>query len=230
MADELYKKFFTQGFQQRASTPWDNIWRENPDYLGRAPNAFALFAGQQMRDRGVQMMVLDAGCGTGRDSLYFAGLDLETMALDFSEVAIKTIQSRVINTPLVTMVNPIWVDVLDGIPVSDDFFGAVYSFDFLNQDFTDEEIRFILEEFYRTMLPGALFFAAIRSTQDEEYGRGEPIGSNHFRLPDGRGLHFWSQEDVEQCLSEWFEIETLEEGQVELEPGTYAMFFVSGVK
>jgi SAM-dependent methyltransferase len=178
------------------------LYRENPNVFGDDPTPFAVECGELLVERGVEQMVLDLGCGYGRDSVLLAQYDLEILPLDASEVAIELLQKRVSGTPLVTMVNPVWNDILDDLPVSDDFFSAAYSWNFLNQDFSEENIDFIMEEVYRTLLPGGFLMLGIRSTHDPLYGMGEEIEPHVFRF-EGRDRRFWTLEYAESKLEDY---------------------------
>ena len=207
---------------------WDQLYRENPQSFGTDPTPFAVECGELLVERGVEMMVLDLGCGYGRDSVLLAQYDLEVMSLDASEVGIGLLQDRVAGTPLVTMINPVWNDVLHDVPVSDDFFSAVYSWNFLNQDFSDAETDFILEEIYRTLLPGGFVMLGIRSTNDPLYGRGEELEPGYFRF-EGRERRFWSPDYAEAKLAD-YAIERLEPKTTEIAGTHYGVLEIIAIK
>jgi SAM-dependent methyltransferase len=207
---------------------WDRLYTEQPAVFGSDPTPFAVECGELLVERGVEMMVLDLGSGYGRDSVLLPQYDLEEMPLDASEVAIGLLQSRVAGTPLVTMINPVWVDILDDLPVSDDFFSACYSWNFLNQDFTDANIDFIFEEVYRSLLPGGFLMLGIRSTHDPLHGHGEEMEPHVFRL-DGRMRRFWTPEYAEEKLAD-YAIERLDPKTVEIAGTEYGVLEIIAVK
>jgi SAM-dependent methyltransferase len=207
---------------------WDALYTENPEVFGTDPTPFALECGELLVERGVEQMVMDLGSGYGRDSVALARYDLEVMPLDASEVAIGLLQRRVSGTPLVTMVNPVWNDILDDLPVSDDFFSAVYSWNFFNQDFSDEETDFILGEIYRSLLPGGFLMLGVRSTHDPLYGRGEEVGPNYYRL-DGRSRRFWTPEYAEAKLEDYAP-ERMEQKSVAIAGTDYGVLEIIAVK
>ena len=207
---------------------WDQLYTEHPTVFGTDPTPFAVECGELLVERGVEQMVLDLGCGYGRDSVFLAQYDLEILPLDASEVAITLLQKRVSGTPLVTMVNPVWVNILDDLPISDDFFSAAYSWNFFNQNFTDKETNFILEEVYRSLLPGAFLMFGIRSTHDPLYGQGEEIEPNVYRY-DGFTRRFWTPEYAEEKLAD-YAIERMDPKQVEIAGVEYGMLEIIAVK
>ena len=207
---------------------WDALYRENPNLFGTEPTPFAMECGELLVERGVEMMVLDLGSGYGRDTVALAQFDLELLPLDASEVAIELMQNSVAGTPLVTMINPVWVNILDDLPVSDDFFSAAYSWNFFNQDFSDEETTFILEEVYRTLLPGGFLMFGIRSTNDPLYGLGEETAPNCFRH-EGRTRRFWPIEYAEAKLED-YAIESIEPKTAEIAGVAYGVIEILAVK
>jgi len=66
------------------------------------------------------------------------------------------------------------------------------------------------EEVNRVLKAGGLFYCDLRSTDDFEYGVGEPAGPNTFVVSDGyeKGLvqHFFSPQDVEALFDGLFRI------------------------
>jgi len=184
--------------------------------------------GELLVERGVEMMVLDLGCGYGRDSVLLAQYDLEIMPLDASEIAINLLQDRVAGTPLVTMINPVWNNVLDDLPVSDDFFSAAYSWNFLNQDFSNADVDFIFEEIYRTLLPGGFLMLGIRSTNDPLFGKGEELEPGYFRF-EGRERRFWTPEYAEEKLAD-YAIERLDQKTAEIAGTEYGVLEIIAVK
>jgi SAM-dependent methyltransferase len=207
---------------------WDQLYSENPLVFGSEPTPFAMECGELLVERGVEQMALDLGSGYGRDSVALAHYDLEILPLDASEVAINLLQKRVAGTPLVTMINPVWNDILNDLPVSDDFFSAAYSWNFLNLDFTREELRFILEEVYRTLLPGGFLMFGIRSDNDPLYGLGEELEPGLYRH-EGRNRRFWTPEYAESILED-YAIERMERKTTEIAGTTYGMLEIIAVK
>jgi SAM-dependent methyltransferase len=190
------------------------LYAENPHIFGDDPTPFALECGELLVERGAEQMILDLGSGYGRDSIALAHYDLELMPLDASEIAIELLQKRVAGTPLVTMINPVWNDILQDLPVSDDFFSAVYAWDFFSQDFTLPETDFIMEEIYRTLLPGGFLMFGVRSDHDPLFGKGEEIEPGHFAF-EGRKRRFWTEEFAEAKLED-YAIERMERKTVEV--------------
>jgi SAM-dependent methyltransferase len=196
--------------------------------FGTDPTPFAFECGELLIERGVEQMIMDLGCGYGRDSVALAQFDLEILPLDASEVAITLLQKRVSGTPLVTMINPVWNNILDDLPISDDFFSAVYSWNFFNQNFTDEETDFILSEVYRSLLPGGFLMFGIRSTHDPLYGQGEEVEPNVF-THDGFTRRFWTPDYAEAKLED-YAIERLDPKTVEIAGTEYGMLEIIAVK
>ena len=69
---------------------WNNLYSKK-DYFGIGPTILAVYA-KKILDKYSLKNILELGCGQGRDSIYFAKLGYNIVALDLSENAIKFIE------------------------------------------------------------------------------------------------------------------------------------------
>ena len=118
------------------------------------------------------------------------------MPLDASEVAIDLLQDRVAGTPLVTMINPVWNNVLDDLPVSGRLLQRGLLVEFLEPGLLERRRRFHLR--------GDLSHAPARRFPDARhpvhqrplFGKGEELEPGYFRF-EGRERRFWTPEYAE---------------------------------
>lgn len=109
--------------------------------------------------------ILDAGCGTGKHSLYFALRGYEVHGLDFSEgmlnEAIKNSKKRKIN------INYVLGNQLS-IPFPDNFFDGIWSSASLDH-FSEKDKKLVLNEFYRILKPGGVVHIWVKNLFAPKY-------------------------------------------------------------
>lgn len=71
---------------------WERFYSKKPDRKP-APSQFAAFVAQETD----ASMIIEVGCGNGRDSLFFADLGFNVFGMDGSEAAIETCQASAID-------------------------------------------------------------------------------------------------------------------------------------
>lgn len=127
--------------------------------------------------------VLDAGCGDGRNLIYFLqqgfdchGVDSAPQAID----AIRQIAARV--APRLSPTNFVVAD-LAHLPYPDGSMPAVICSAVLHFAEDEHQFRSVVDETWRVLAPGGLFFARLASNIGLEDVVG-PAG-RQVRLPDG---------------------------------------------
>jgi SAM-dependent methyltransferase len=68
-----------------------------------APSQFAAFVANEYPDH---PLIIDVGCGNGRDALFFMHLGYQTIAIDASDEAIRSIQTRMNRLELTGLARP----------------------------------------------------------------------------------------------------------------------------
>ena len=130
------------------------------------------------------MTLLDAGCGVGRNLVYFLREGYSVFGVDTDPAAIKRMkhlaQTLAPNVPT----DHFQVTDLAALPFSDTHFDAVVCSAVLH--FANDEAHFdqMLAEMWRVLKPGGLFFARLASTISIE-DRVQPMHGRWFALPDG---------------------------------------------
>ena len=149
--------------------------------------------------------VLDLGCGSGNDTLYFAENGKRVIACDQSVNAIKNIQK---NFP---EVETRCFNMLDGFMFEDNSFEIICA-DLSLHYFTEADTRRILKEIQRILIPGGHLFVRVNSVKDINHGAGQgiEIEPHLYRTEDGRLKRFFDEEDVRRLFSD-FEILFCEE-------------------
>jgi SAM-dependent methyltransferase len=127
--------------------------------------------------------VLDAGCGGGRNLPFFLTHGFEVRVADADAAALDSVSmlATALNAPIprdLTHCGP-----LDSLPWDDGSVDAVICSAVLHFARDDREFAAILEELWRVLVPGGLFFARLASSIGLERQLG--VTKGRVRLPDG---------------------------------------------
>ena len=131
-----------------------------------------------------EMKILDAGCGAGRNLVYFLRNGFEVFAVDRNIEAISQIRQ------LAKALNPnlspgnFQVAAVEKMPFAGEQFDAVISSAVLH--FAENEAHFngMFTEMMRVLKPGGIFFARLASSIGIE-NLVTPTGGGRYFLPDG---------------------------------------------
>lgn len=130
------------------------------------------------------MSLLDAGCGGGRNLVWFLRNGYEVFAVDESPEAVEQVRRLAAALAPHLPAESFEVADLADLPFSDARFDAVVCSAVLH--FARDEAHFdrMLDELWRVLGPGGLFFARLASTIGME-GRLVPLENLWYLLPDG---------------------------------------------
>ena len=130
------------------------------------------------------MRVLDAGCGPGRNLVYLLRSGFEVFGVDESSAAIA--QTRRLAAALAPHLpeNNFRIEPVEQMSFGDAGFDVVLSSAVLH--FATEEAQWMsmVEEMWRVLKPGGIFFARLASTIGIE-DQMELIEGRRYHLPDG---------------------------------------------
>ena len=133
------------------------------------------------------MSVLDAGCGGGRNLVWLLRSGYEVFGVDENPAAVQQVRSLAGQLAPALPPESFQVAGVDALPFPDARFDVVVCSAVLH--FARDEAHFdrMMDEMWRVLQPGCLFFARLASTIGLE-GRCRPLGSpgrRWFLLPDG---------------------------------------------
>lgn len=131
-----------------------------------------------------EMHILDAGCGNGRNLVYFLRNGYTVYAVDRSAEAIGAVQK------LAMELAPVWsneqarVEAVENMSFGSDRFDFVISNAVLH--FAENEMHFsqMLHELWRVLKPGGVLFIRLASSIGIE-SNVKPIGNGRYVIPDG---------------------------------------------
>lgn len=130
------------------------------------------------------MSVLDAGCGGGRNLVYFLRNGFQTFAIDVDEQAIESIRRLAARLAPQLPKENFLVAEISKLPFANNRFDVVISSAVLH--FAEDESHFngMLDEMWRVLRPGGMFFARLASSIGIE-DRIRQINERWYLLPDG---------------------------------------------
>lgn len=128
--------------------------------------------------------ILDAGCGSGRNLVYFLREGFDVCGVDLSADAVEHVRSLARALAPHLPAENFRREAVEQMSFEGESFDAVLSSAVLH--FARDEAHWLalLREMWRVLKPGGLFFARLASTAGVE-GEVEHLGGRRFRLPGG---------------------------------------------
>ena len=132
----------------------------------------------------VKTAILDAGCGGGRNLVYFLRNNFQVFAVDENPLAIE--QVRLLARQLAPQLSAenFQVSKVENMPFRDESFDAVISNAVLHFAPDEQIFQQMIDEMWRTLKKGGLFFARLASTIGIEK-KVRQIEDRRYLLPDG---------------------------------------------
>lgn len=131
-----------------------------------------------------QMRVLDAGCGGGRNLIYFLRCGYDVCGVDQSGEAIAQVRSLASALAPQLPVDNFRVEMVERMPFADESFDVVISSAVLHLARDEEHWRMMLREMWRVLKRGGILFARLASSIGIEE-KIERIEGRRYHLPDG---------------------------------------------
>lgn len=147
------------------------------------------------------MTVLDAGCGRGRNLVYFLNQGYPVSAVDPDSDSIRAVRILAARLAPQLPVSNFRQEAVESTSFPDHAADVVVSSAVLH--FARDEFHFqsMLRGTWRLVKPGGLFFCRLASSIGMEH-RFVPLGSGRFRLPDGSERFLVDEARLLQLTSE----------------------------
>ncbi len=130
------------------------------------------------------MRVLDAGCGFGRNLIYFLREGFDLYAVDADRDAVAEVRSLAATlAPQLPAAN-IREEPIEQMSFPDASLDVVVSSAVLHFARDEAQFQAMLTSMWRVLVPGGIFFCRLASSIGMA-DRVTPLGGRRFRLPDG---------------------------------------------
>ncbi|MDT5156684.1 MAG: hypothetical protein QOH51_1041 [Acidobacteriota bacterium] len=130
------------------------------------------------------MRVLDAGCGGGRNLVYFLREGYEVCGVDQSEEAVAHVRSLASALAPHLALSNFRAEPVESMSFADSVFDVVISSAVLHFARDEEQWRGMLREMWRVLKRGGILFARLASSTGME-GKLEHLEGRRYHLPDG---------------------------------------------
>jgi tellurite methyltransferase len=131
-----------------------------------------------------EMRILDAGCGTGRNLIYFLRNGYEVYAVDRSEEAISNVQALARKLATKWSNEQARVEAVDKMSFETDSFDFVISNAVLHFADNIEHFHQMVNELWRVLKPNGILFIRLASSIGIE-DKIKPVENKRYILPDG---------------------------------------------
>ena len=130
------------------------------------------------------MSILDAGCGGGRNLVYFLRSGYDVYGVDATREAILAVREFASRWAPSLPAENFRVEPVEKMSFADGSFDVVISSAVLHFSRDEAQFHAMLREMWRVLRPGGLFFARLASSIGIET-RIRPLSNRRYRLPDG---------------------------------------------
>jgi SAM-dependent methyltransferase len=152
---------------------------------------------------------LELGGGQGRDTFFFARNGVHVTMLDYSQIAVDTVNGKAQASGLGKFVTAIRHDVRAALPFADNRFDAAYSHMLYCMPITNSEVERLSQEIHRVLKPGGLNIFTVRHTGDPHFGTGIHRGEELYEV-GGFIVNFFDKAKVER-VSQGYDLLSVDE-------------------
>ena len=174
---------------------WDRTHREERA-SSRPEEGVVAFAAYLEQKLSPGALVLDVGCGRGRNTVYLSQLGFAVYGCDLSPVALSVAASRAQQADARTGFQ---VTDLTCLPYRRATFAAAVCVHVLPYNLKADVARGA-RELWRVLQPGGWLYLDLLDCDDAEYGCGPELEKDTFLDPGGMPIHFSSRQEVDELL------------------------------
>jgi tellurite methyltransferase len=130
------------------------------------------------------LRILDTGCGSGRNLIYFLREGYEVFAVDSDPHAVESVRRLAATLAPTLSAKNFRVEAIEQMSFPNAFADVVLSSAVLHFARDDEQFRTMLHATWRVLKPGGLLFCRLASSIGMER-QVRSLGGHRFLLPDG---------------------------------------------
>ena len=183
---------------------WDSAFMENESFFGESPSLFCVRSADAFKGQGLRI-ILELGAGQGRDTKYFIDNGLNVIATDFSDVSCAQLLQKFGDR--ITVVKR---DLREGVDFPPDSIDGCYAHMLLTMDFTDDELRRLIDSVKKALVPGGLFIFSVRNTNDHDFETGQMVRQDVWKNQKGFNVRYYTNDGIRK-FCEGFEIVRMNE-------------------
>lgn len=128
--------------------------------------------------------LLDAGCGDGRNLVYFLRAGYDVYAVDRAPAAVAVVRRMAAELAPDLPADRIRIESLENLDFPDGYFETVIASAVLHFATDPQHFGRMVGELWRVLRPGGTLFARMASRTGMQ-GQLQPLGSGRYTLPDG---------------------------------------------
>jgi SAM-dependent methyltransferase len=176
---------FSEGWNKQHAKYAKTDWIDKPTLFGEWALQYSPQTGR----------ILDAGCGQGQDSRFFAQRGYDTVGIDFAEEGLRIAREK---TPaeLDGKLQFQLADLSHPLPFPDESFDVVYSH-MASHYFDSATTQKLFDEFRRVLKPDGTLIMLVNSVHDSEYGTGTKIEDDFYQIGDMQ-KRFYSADSIKK--------------------------------
>lgn len=176
---------------------WNKRFRNEPHIWSDNPSISVIYAAKIFKENNLKT-ILVPGCSYGRNSIYLLKEGLIVTAFDFSPIALK------IANEIVADLDDIHVKYYEGDALReedyDGIYDGIYASNLLHL-FLKSDREKLITNFERVLREGGIMALNVFSPEDSSYGEGELVEENTYYSNDGHLSHFFTEEELVSCLT-----------------------------
>lgn len=146
--------------------------------------------------------ILDAGCGEGRNLIYFVQNGYQVFGTDKNEDSVRMLKHVVNSVNKGYPLDRFMVGDIEKMPFETDEFDAVISSAVLHFAENKEHLLRMLAELVRVLKPNGILFARMASDVGMK-DKIKPLGEGRFYLPDGSVRYLLTKELLNEIINEF---------------------------
>ncbi len=151
-----------------------------------------------------EMKILDAGCGEGRNAVYFINQGYQIFGIDPNETAIQYCRYLAKSLNPDFDIHRFQVGRLEAVPFHAEAFDAVICSAVLHFADGVDNFQKMLSEIHRVLKPGGIFWFRMATGFAGILGESIDLGQGKYRLPDGSERFVLTLSDVDHLKKAGF--------------------------